>query len=42
MNVVFASLPDSLDMEAVAPGKDGILSCARQGLIFVDNSTQLL
>ncbi len=37
--VVFTNLPDSPDVEQVALGPDGILEGAREGLIFVDNST---
>lgn len=37
--VVFTNLPDSPDVEQVALGPDGILEAAREGLIFVDNST---
>lgn len=37
--VVFTNLPDSPDVEQVALGPDGILQGAREGLIFVDNST---
>ncbi len=37
--VVFTNLPDSPDVEQVALGSDGILEGAREGLIFVDNST---
>lgn len=39
VDVVFTNLPDSPDVEKVALGADGILSAARPGLIFVDNST---
>lgn len=39
VDVVFTNLPDSPDVEAVVFGKDGILSGARMGLIYVDNST---
>ena len=38
-NVVFTNLPDSPDVELVALGKDGIIEGAREGMIFVDNST---
>ncbi len=37
--VIFTNLPDSPDVEQVALGSDGILEGAREGLIFVDNST---
>jgi len=39
VDVVFTNLPDSPDVEQVALGPDGILEGAREGLIFVDNST---
>jgi 2-hydroxy-3-oxopropionate reductase len=39
VDVVFTNLPDSPDVELVALGKDGIIEGARDGLIFVDNST---
>lgn len=39
VDVVFTNLPDTPDVEAVALGAGGILEGARQGLIFVDNST---
>jgi 2-hydroxy-3-oxopropionate reductase len=39
VDVVFTNLPDSPDVELVALGADGILEGAREGLIFVDNST---
>jgi len=39
VDVVFTNLPDSLDVELVALGKDGIIEGAHEGLIFVDNST---
>jgi 2-hydroxy-3-oxopropionate reductase len=38
-DVVFTNLPDSPDVELVALGKDGIIEGAREGMIFVDNST---
>lgn len=39
VDVVFTNLPDSPDVEKVALGENGITSGAREGLIFVDNST---
>lgn len=39
VDVVFTNLPDSPDVEQVALGSEGVLSAARKGLIFVDNST---
>ncbi len=39
VDVIFTNLPDSPDVEAVVFGPQGISSGARQGLIFVDNST---
>jgi 2-hydroxy-3-oxopropionate reductase len=38
-DVVFTNLPDSPDVELVALGPDGVIEGAREGLIFVDNST---
>jgi 2-hydroxy-3-oxopropionate reductase len=39
VDVVFTNLPDTPDVELVALGKAGIIEGARQGLVFVDNST---
>ena len=39
VDVVITNLPDSPDVEQVALGKDGIIDGAREGLVFVDNST---
>jgi 2-hydroxy-3-oxopropionate reductase len=39
VDVVFTNLPDTPDVEAVALGENGILTGAKPGLIFVDNST---
>ncbi len=39
VDVVFTNLPDTPDVEKVVLGDDGILSAARPGLIYVDNST---
>lgn len=39
VDVVFSNLPDSPDVEKVVLGKNGIIEGAREGLIFVDNST---
>jgi len=38
-DIVFTNLPDSPDVEAVALGPEGIIEGAKQGTIFVDNST---
>ncbi len=39
VDIVFTNLPDSPDVEEVTLGNKGILSTARSGLVFVDNST---
>jgi 2-hydroxy-3-oxopropionate reductase len=39
VDVVFTNLPDTPDVEKVAFGSGGIYEGARQGLVFVDNST---
>lgn len=39
VDVVFTNLPDSPDVENVVLGTNGILAGAREGLIYVDNST---
>lgn len=39
VDVIFTNLPDSPDVEMVALGAGGIIEGAREGLIFVDNST---
>ena len=39
VDVVFTNLPDSPDVEGVALGPGGVIEAAREGLIFVDNST---
>jgi 2-hydroxy-3-oxopropionate reductase len=39
VDVIFTNLPDSPDVETVVLGETGILEGARQGLIYVDNST---
>jgi len=39
VDVVFTNLPDSPDVELVALGADGVIEGAKEGLIFVDNST---
>ncbi|MDL1909076.1 2-hydroxy-3-oxopropionate reductase [Chloroflexi bacterium CFX6] len=39
VDVVFSNLPDSPDVEKVVLGENGIIEGAREGLIFVDNST---
>ena len=39
VDVVFTNLPDTPDVELVVLGKDGIIESAREGLVFVDNST---
>lgn len=38
-DILFTNLPDSPDVEKVALGPEGIIEKARQGLVFVDNST---
>jgi 2-hydroxy-3-oxopropionate reductase len=39
VDVVFTNLPDTLDVEKVVLGENGIASGAHPGLIWVDNST---
>jgi len=39
VDIVFTNLPDSPDVELVALGDGGILSGAKEGLIYVDHST---
>jgi len=39
VDVVFTNLPDSPDVEMVALGENGLIESAREGMIFVDNST---
>jgi 2-hydroxy-3-oxopropionate reductase len=39
VDIVFTNLPDSPDVEQVALGAGGVIEGAREGLIFVDNST---
>src|SRR5512143_509372 len=39
VDVVFTNLPDTPDVELVALGPGGVLETAREGLVFVDNST---
>ncbi|NQU29555.1 MAG: NAD-binding protein [Anaerolineae bacterium] len=39
VDVVITNLPDSPDVELVALGADGIIEGAKEGLIFIDNST---
>jgi 2-hydroxy-3-oxopropionate reductase len=39
VDVVFTNLPDSPDVEQVALGAGGVIESAREGLVFVDNST---
>lgn len=39
VDVVFTNLPDSPDVELVALGQDGVIEGAKEGMIFVDNST---
>lgn len=38
-SVVFTNLPDSPDVEKVALGENGIIESAREGMVFIDNST---
>lgn len=37
--IVFTNLPDSLDVELVALGKDGLIEGVFKGMILIDNST---
>src|SRR5437868_5056365 len=37
--ILITMLPNSPDVELVAPGKDGIIEGAKSGLIFADMST---
>ena len=39
VDVVFTNLPDSPDVELIALGPDGVIEGAKEGMIFVDNST---
>jgi 2-hydroxy-3-oxopropionate reductase len=39
VDVVFTNLPDSPDVERVALGPGGVIEAAREGLVFVDNSS---
>jgi len=39
VDVVITNLPDSPDVEQVALGKNGIIETAKEGQIFIDNST---
>jgi 2-hydroxy-3-oxopropionate reductase len=39
VDVIFTNLPDTLDVEKVVLGKNGIIEGAHKGLIYVDNST---
>jgi 2-hydroxy-3-oxopropionate reductase len=39
VDIVFTNLPDTPDVEQVALGPGGIIEAARDGLIYVDNST---
>ncbi len=39
VDIVFTNLPDSLDVERVALGDEGIIEGLRSGMVFVDNST---
>jgi 2-hydroxy-3-oxopropionate reductase len=39
VDVVFTNLPDSPDVQQVALGPGGVIESAREGLVFVDNST---
>jgi len=38
-DIVFTNLPDSPDVEAVVLGRKGIIENAREGQVYVDNST---
>jgi 2-hydroxy-3-oxopropionate reductase len=39
VDVVFTNLPDSPDVEEVVLGPEGVIESAREGMVFVDNST---
>jgi 2-hydroxy-3-oxopropionate reductase len=39
VDFVFTNLPDSPDVELVVLGKDGVIEGAREGMIWIDNST---
>lgn len=39
VDVVFTNLPDTPDVELVVLGENGIIESAKDGMIFVDNST---
>jgi len=39
VDVIFTNLPDSPDVEVVALGPEGVIEGAREGLVFIDNST---
>ena len=39
VDVIFTNLPDTPDVELVALGENGIIEGAKDGMIFVDNST---
>ena len=39
VDVVFTNLPDSPDVELIALGPNGVIEGAKEGMIFVDNST---
>lgn len=39
VDVIFTNLPDSPDVELVVFGENGVFQTAREGMIFVDNST---
>jgi 2-hydroxy-3-oxopropionate reductase len=38
-DVIFTNLPDSPDVETVVLGQNGIIEAAREGQVYVDNST---
>jgi 2-hydroxy-3-oxopropionate reductase len=39
VDFVFTNLPDTPDVELVVLGKDGVIEGAREGMIWIDNST---
>ena len=39
VEIIFTNLPDSPDVELVALGENGIIEGAKEGLVYVDNST---
>lgn len=39
VDIVFTNLPDTPDVEMVVLGKGGVIEAAREGMIYIDNST---